>query len=84
MRTAGTTSLDITKPGIDKAYGMRKLMEATGVQKEEILFFGDKLEEGGNDYPVKAMGVDCIAVERWEDTAYALEGIAAITEAERR
>ncbi len=79
VRTAGTTSLDITKPGIDKAYGIHKLMEATGVSKEEILFFGDKLEEGGNDFPVRAMGVDCIAVERWEDTAYALEGISAIS-----
>ena len=79
VRTAGTTSLDITKPGIDKAYGIHKLMEATGVSKEEILFFGDKLEEGGNDFPVRAMGVDCIAVERWEDTAYALEGVSAIS-----
>ena len=79
VRTAGTTSLDITKPGIDKANGIHKLMEATGVSKEEILFFGDKLEEGGNDFPVRAMGVDCIAVERWEDTAYALEGISAIS-----
>ena len=78
VRTAGTTSLDITKPGIDKAYGMKKLMEATGTRKEDILFFGDKLEEGGNDYPVRAMGVDCIAVERWEDTAYALEGIRGV------
>lgn len=77
IRTAGTTSLDVTKPGVDKAYGMQKLIEATGVSMDEILFFGDKLDEGGNDYPVKAMGVDCIAVERWEDTAYALEGIIA-------
>lgn len=83
VRTAGTTSLDITKPGIDKAHGMRKLMEATGVQKEEILFFGDKLEEGGNDFPVCAMGVDCIAVERWEDTAYALEGIRGVNLCEK-
>ena len=79
IRTAGTTSLDVTKPGIDKAHGMKKLMEATGVTKEEILFFGDKLEEGGNDFPVKNMGIDCIAVERWEDTAYALEGINAVS-----
>lgn len=79
VRTAGTTSLDITKPGIDKAYGMRKLMEATGANMDEILFFGDKLDEGGNDYPVKALGVDCIAVTRWEDTAYALEGIIAVS-----
>lgn len=79
VRTAGTTSLDITKPGIDKAYGMQKLMEATGLAKDEILFFGDKLEEGGNDFPVKNIGIDCIAVERWEDTAYALEGIIAVS-----
>lgn len=79
IRTAGTTSLDVTKPGVDKAYGMNKLMEATGFSKDEIIFFGDKLDEGGNDYPVKAMGIDCIAVERWEDTAYALEGIIAVS-----
>lgn len=79
VRTAGTTSLDVTKPGVDKAYGMQRLMEATGFTKEEILFFGDKLSPDGNDYPVKALGIDCIAVERWEDTAYALEGINAVS-----
>ena len=79
VRTAGTTSLDITKPGVDKAYGMKRLLEATGCTKEDILFFGDKLEEGGNDFPVRNMGIDCIAVERWEDTAYAVEGIVAVS-----
>lgn len=79
VRTAGTTSLDVTKPGIDKAYGIKKLMEATGATMDEILFFGDKLEEGGNDFPVKNLGVDCVSVTRWEDTAYALEGIAAVS-----
>ena len=80
MRLGGTTSVDVTKIGVDKAYGMKKLMEATGVSKDEILFFGDKLEEGSNDYSVKQLGVDCIAVERWQDTAYALEGVLAVTE----
>ena len=80
VRLGGTTSVDVTKIGVDKAYGMKKLMEATGVSKDEILFFGDKLEEGGNDYPVKQLGIDCIAVERWRDTAYALEGVLAVTE----
>ena len=41
--------------------------------------FGDKLEEGGNDYPVKAMGIDSIAVESWEDTALALEAIIQVS-----
>jgi phosphomannomutase len=80
VRLGGTTSVDITRIGIDKAYGMQKLVEALAIDKDEILFLGDKLEEGGNDYPVKAMGIDTIAVEKWEDTAYALEGILGVTE----
>lgn len=79
VRIGGTTSTDVTLIGIDKAYGMRKLIEAIDISQEEILFIGDKLDEGGNDYPVKAMGIDTIAVERWEDTSYVLEGILGVT-----
>ncbi len=75
VRAAGETSIDVTRPGIDKAYGMRKLMARTGLKKEDILFMGDRMLEGGNDYPVKAMGVDCIEVSNWKDTAIALEAI---------
>lgn len=79
VRSAGATSIDVTKPGIDKAYGMNKLMEATGLRKEDILFMGDKIIPGGNDYPVKKMGIDCISVEKWEDTAYVIEGIIKVS-----
>jgi HAD superfamily hydrolase (TIGR01484 family) len=79
VRIGGTTSTDITLPGIDKAYGMQKLIDAIEVSKDEILFFGDKLEEGGNDYPVKAMGIDSVAVEGWEATAYALDGVLGVS-----
>ncbi len=79
VRVGGTTSVDVTTIGIDKAYGMKKLIEALGISKEEILFIGDKLEEGGNDYPVKAFGIDTIAVDGWQDTALVLEGILAIS-----
>jgi HAD superfamily hydrolase (TIGR01484 family) len=79
VRLGGTTSVDITRIGIDKAYGMQKLIDELKLEKDEILFIGDKLDEGGNDYPVKAMGVDTIAVERWEDTALVLEGILAVS-----
>lgn len=78
VRVGGTTSVDITKIGIDKAYGMKKLIEILGVSKEQILFIGDKLEEGGNDYPVKALGIDTISVDGWEDTALVLEGVLAV------
>jgi hypothetical protein len=75
VRAGGATSIDVTKPGIDKAYGMKKLMELLDISKDEILFMGDKLQEGGNDYPVKAMGIDSLEVSHWQDTALAIEAI---------
>lgn len=75
VRVGGTTSVDITRIGVDKAYGMRKLMEALEIGKEEILFFGDSLQEGGNDYPVKTMGIDCVAVESWQETAVGVDAL---------
>jgi HAD superfamily hydrolase (TIGR01484 family) len=78
VRAAGTTSVDVTLKGIDKAYGMRRLMEYANVTMEQILFIGDKLDEGGNDYQVKAMGIDVVAVEKWEDTALVVETLVKI------
>lgn len=75
VRAAGATSIDVTLPGVDKGYGMVKLMDATGHSKEDILFMGDKIIEGGNDYAVQQMGIDCVAVRGWEDTSYAIEAI---------
>lgn len=78
VRLGGSTSLDITKPGIDKAYGMQKAMDHLGLKKEDILFIGDKLEENGNDYPVRAMGIDCIAVEGHKDCGFVIKGILGV------
>lgn len=59
LSIGGTTSIEITRAGIDKAYGLRKLMNLTGIAKEKILYFGDKFFEGGNDAPIKTLGVEC-------------------------
>jgi HAD superfamily hydrolase (TIGR01484 family) len=77
VRAGGGTTIDVTKQGIDKAYGMKKLMEQLEIGKSDILFFGDKLQEGGNDYPVKDFGIDCLEVSCWQDTALALDAISA-------
>ena len=55
------------------------LMEELGVEKEDILYFGDMTQPGGNDYPVVQMGIDTITVRSHEDTAYALRGILGFT-----
>lgn len=73
----GTTSIDITKPGIDKAYGIHKLVEVSKVEISEMLFIGDALFEGGNDYPARKTGVTCIQVRDPEETKRVIETIIA-------
>ncbi|MFE1644321.1 HAD-IIB family hydrolase [Microbacterium sp. P01] len=75
VRSGGSTSVDITHRGIDKAYGMNRLSEVTGIPLDEMLFIGDRLDPEGNDYPVLAMGVRCHAVEGWEQTADFLDDL---------
>jgi hydroxymethylpyrimidine pyrophosphatase-like HAD family hydrolase len=69
VRSGGSTSIDITRHGIDKAYGIRKLEQLTAIPIGRMLFVGDRLDEGGNDYPVKATGIRTHAVTDWRDTA---------------
>ena len=71
----GSTSVDIMLSGVDKAYGMKQLMKQLHLEKEDILFIGDNLKVGGNDYPVKAFGIDTIQVTNCEDTKWILKGI---------
>jgi len=77
VRSGGSTSVDITRAGIDKAYGMRKLSELTGIPFEQMLFVGDRLDPDGNDFPVIALGIPTRAVEGWEDTAAVIEQFLA-------
>ncbi len=69
VRGGGSTSIDITRKGVDKAYGLEELVKETGIPLSEILFIGDRLDAGGNDYPVLRLGVDTHPVTGWEDTA---------------
>ena len=80
VRSGGSTSVDITRKGIDKAYGMKKLTAHTDIPLSEMLFIGDRLDPAGNDYPVKELGVRCIAVENWQDTAALLTRLLAEAE----
>ncbi|WP_174274536.1 HAD-IIB family hydrolase [Sphingomonas bacterium] len=77
INIGGSTSIDITRKGIDKAYGMRRLTEHSGVAPENILFMGDAIFPGGNDDPVRAMGIDSIKVRDVADTITAVTAVIA-------
>lgn len=68
VRSGGSTSVDVTRKGIDKSYGARRLMEILDLTVDDILFYGDRLDEGGNDRPVMELGITSISVTDWHDT----------------
>lgn len=73
VRSGGSTSVDITLKGVDKAYGIAELSAQTGIAIADMAFIGDRLDEGGNDYPVLRLGIDAYAVAGWEETAGLVE-----------
>ena len=75
VQIGGATSIDITKPGIDKAYGIRKLRKTLKIKISEMIFIGDALFDGGNDHPATTTGVDCIQVRDPDETKRVIEGI---------
>ena len=77
VRLGGSTSIDVTKPGINKAYGIRKLRDLLGISLKEMIFIGDALFVGGNDYPAEQAGVVSIPVRGPSETKPVTEAIIA-------
>jgi len=83
VRMGGATSIDVTKPGIDKAYGIRKLRDLLGISLKEMIFIGDALFVGGNDYPAEEAGVVSISVRGPNETKPVTEAIIACLDGDR-
>jgi len=83
VRLGGATSIDVTKPGIDKAYGIGKLRDVLGISLREMIFIGDALFPGGNDYPAEEAGVISIPVRGPSETKPVTEAIIACLNGDR-
>ena len=68
VHAAGHTSIDVTKKGIDKAYGLRQIEKRLRVPIKKMVFVGDALFPGGNDFAAKKTGVDCVPVKNTKET----------------
>ena len=77
IRIGGATSIDVTKPGIDKAYGVGKLRDTLHISFKEMIYIGDALFPGGNDYPAEEAGVVSIPVKGPDDTNLIISTILA-------
>lgn len=64
----GTSSIDILPKGFTKAVGLMRFLNKIGLDKSDVIFVGDALFPGGNDYSVYEAGIDTIAVKNPEET----------------
>lgn len=77
VKSNATTTIDITRQGITKAYGVRKLSEFTDVPIPEMLYIGDALFPGGNDEVVIPTGIQTREITGPDDTAKVIEELLA-------
>lgn len=77
IRTGGTSSIDVTRKGIDKAYGIMQMEKHLNIPRSQMSFVGDDLGPGGNDHPVIATGVEIIAVTDPEHTKRIIRSMIA-------
>jgi len=75
VRAAGYTTIDVTKKGIDKAYGMRQIEKHLKIPISQMFFFGDGIFPGGNDYAIVRTGVDYKAVKDPKETKEIIRAI---------
>ena len=77
----GWHELRLTSPSraSTKPYGIRKTAGSFsgGITIDEMIFVGDALFPGGNDYPAKEAGAVCIAVKNPHDSKRVVETIIA-------
>ncbi|MEI8174926.1 MAG: HAD-IIB family hydrolase [bacterium] len=69
----GSSSIDILPKGFNKAVGLIRLIDKLGLKKSDVIFVGDGLFPGGNDYAVYEAGFDTIAVKGPEETSVIIE-----------
>ncbi|MEJ5979588.1 HAD-IIB family hydrolase [Novosphingobium sp. PS1R-30] len=77
INMGGATSIDVTREGVDKAYGLKRLRDESGIPLAAMMFVGDAIFPGGNDYPAKELGLDTVLVRDARETLSVIAAIVA-------
>lgn len=79
VKTGGSTSIDVTRHGVNKAYGVRKISEHLGVPVSAMLYVGDALYKDGNDEVVKETGIPTRQVSDANETLTVIDELLVLT-----
>jgi len=65
---SGSTSIDVTPKDVEKSFAINQIEKILGIEPSQMVFVGDGLMEGGNDYSVIKTGVKTVSVADPKDT----------------
>jgi HAD superfamily hydrolase (TIGR01484 family) len=68
IKIGGATSIDITKNGMNKKFGIEAVSNLLHIPKSSILYVGDSIFPGGNDYAAVEAGVTTRPVRDVDET----------------
>jgi len=68
INIGGTTSLDFLPKGFNKAKGLIRLLNHFGLVIDDMIFVGDAIFPGGNDYSPYEAGIECVKIKNPEET----------------
>ncbi|RBQ00025.1 HAD-IIB family hydrolase [Bifidobacterium xylocopae] len=75
VRSGGSTSVDISAKGIDKAYAIGQLSRILSIPADSMVFVGDRMDPDGNDYPAALAGTMALRVSDPDDTMALLDAM---------
>lgn len=84
IRMGGTTSIDVSLRGINKKYGVDELMKRLHISKDDVVYVGDTIFKGGNDYAAVEMGLDYVQVRDIEETKDWIRSVLDSTSLEKK
>lgn len=73
----GKTTVDVTRLGITKAYGVEWLSKELGIPAQNMLFIGDGFYPGGNDAAVIPTGIQTQAISSPKETESLIDDLLA-------
>lgn len=68
VHPGGSTSIDITRIGVNKAFGIKRVAALLNIDLKKIFYYGDKFGETGNDRPVADLGIAYLEVKNPQNT----------------
>jgi phosphomannomutase len=75
VKIGGKTTIDVTKKGVNKAFGIRELSKHLSIPIKDMLYMGDELAEGGNDSTVIRTGIKTQPVKDPSETLLQIQDI---------